>query len=238
MKKRSSTLIVAALATLAVIVWIVVDEPREDLAEVEMRRFHALEPLAEKGDVDAQFALGELYRKGKGVDGPEDGRPVVSKGGEKRSHGRPPCHGPDVRERPGGQKECFKWRPSGTGWRPASAAMAKPNSTSAPSTLTAVVFRTITPRRSNGTARRPARATLRGAIPCGRDGVPRKARARGGPCRSLCLVHPGHGQGRRGQGAQSGRYDPVAARDKLSRKMTHFQIGRAEKKMKALMAGR
>ena len=38
--------------------------------------------------------------------------------------------------------------------------------------------------------------------------------------------------------ARNPRYDPVAARDKLSRKMTHFQIGRAEKKMKALMAGR
>ena len=38
--------------------------------------------------------------------------------------------------------------------------------------------------------------------------------------------------------ARNPKYDAVARRDKLARKMTRFQIGQAEKKIEALMAGR
>jgi TPR repeat protein len=63
--KRPFTLILAAFSALAVVLWIV--ETQDDSVEADIRHFRAIEPSAEKGDPDAQYALAGLYREGSGV---------------------------------------------------------------------------------------------------------------------------------------------------------------------------
>ena len=61
-------LTLAALSAIEAVLWI--SETQDDPAAADIRRFHALEPLAENGDTGAQFGLVGLYREGKcaGVD--------------------------------------------------------------------------------------------------------------------------------------------------------------------------
>ncbi len=155
--KRFFALILAALAILAVFLWN--GKTTDDPVEAQIQRFRALEPLAEKGDVDAQYDLAGLYQAGRGVE--EDARTAAqwylkaaNKGHVAARHalGR-------MFEFGQGVNGTSKQPPSGTGWRPASAIMPKPNMILAPFIIMVAACRMITSRRSNGIARRPARAT-------------------------------------------------------------------------------
>jgi TPR repeat protein len=114
-------------------------------------RFEALVPMAEGGDAQAQYTLGQFYQQGRGV--ARDAKAAaewyvkaVSKGHAAARYELGKLH-----EKGEGVKQDYYMASGGSGWPPTSATMPRPSSPSANFILMAAAFRTTTARRLNGT---------------------------------------------------------------------------------------
>ena len=234
--KRPFVLFLAALAALALIVWMVVDGRQEDPAEAEMRRFQALQSLAEKDDPDAQFGLAGLYREGKGVEAdPRAAARWYLKAAGKGHVAARHALG-QMFETGQGVKRSFH---KAAEWYGLAAGLG--GHAEAQYDLGTLYYYGRGVPHDYGEAIKWYRKAARqghavaqffmGAMSeegWGREADPVEAYA----WYTLAMRKIEQVK------ARNPKYDPEAARDKLGRKMTRFQIGRAEKKIEALIAGR
>ena len=236
MKTRIPTLILAALATVAALLWIVIPESEELPAEADIRRFHALEPLAAEGDAEAQFSLGGLYSEGKGVDADARAAAQWTLKAAKKGHmaarhamGRMFETGQGVKRN---FQKAAEWYGLAAGLGAHSEAQfdlgnlyfhgrGVPNDYAE-----AMKWYRKAARQGHAAAQ-----FLMGAMT--EEGWGRAA----DPVEAYAWYTLAMGKAAEAK-ARNSRYDPVARHDKLGCTMTRFQIGQAEKKIEALMAGR
>lgn len=232
--KRPFALILAALSALAVTLWIV--EIQDDPAEADIRHFRALEPLAEKGDPDAQYALAGLYREGKGVEvDPRVAAQWTLKAAKKGHVAARHAMG-RMFETGQGVKRDFQMAAE---WYGLAAGIG--DHAEAQYDLGTLYY--LGRGVSNDYAaamkwyRRAARQGhmaaqyFMGAMT--EEGWGRAA----DPVEAYAWYTLAMGEAEQIK-TRNPKYNPAARRDKLERKMTRFQIGQAEKMIGALMAGR
>jgi TPR repeat protein len=234
--KRPLTLSLTVLAVLASALWIIADDPQEDPAAAEVRRFDAFRSLAEKGDLDARYGLAGLYRDGTGVEAdPRAAAQWYRKAAEK---GHAPARHALGRmfETGQGVKRNFQ---KAAKWYGLAAGIG--GHAEAQFDLATLYYHGRGVSHDYDEAMKWYRKAARQGHPAAQfymgamseEGWGREA----DPVEAYAWYTLALRQAERAK-ARNRRFDPAAARDKLGRKMTRFQIGQAEKKIEALMAGR
>jgi len=229
--KRFFALILAALAILAVFLWN--GKTTDDPVEAQIQRFRALGPLAEKGDVDAQYDLAGLYQAGRGVE--EDARTAAQWYLKAANKGHVAARHALGRMFESGQGVKRNFQTAAKWYRLAAGIGDHAEAQYDLGTLyyhgRGVPHDYVAAIKWYRKAARQGHAVAQfhmGAMT--EEGWGRAA----DPVEAYAWYTLAMGKAEQAK-ARNPKYDPGPRRDKLERKMNRFQIGQAEKKIEVLV---